>query len=282
MKTVLKLGLAIGVFLLLAPFLLIFIGNHLLHDSGIPEKAQLIPAKNKQVILAFFPHPDDEITVAGTLHQLAKEGHAVHLVCLTKGEAGNTFGKLDKSELAEIRSKELQNSADLIGVKLHLLKYPDSGLKDLGLDSLINIANHWISELNPDILISYDSKVGLYGHDDHRLTGQAMENLYLARKNESDFSPSALYQVTLCSKQIDMALKLSEGFQRNYPKDEGEGLPVPDFSINTQEEFSTVLKAMYAHESQKEVLKDLMPYHDKVPVWIYSRIFGREYFRLLK
>lgn len=39
---------------------------------------------------------------------------------------------------------------------------------------------------------------------------------------------------------------------------------------------------MYAHESQKEVLKDLMPYHDKVPVWIYSRVFGREYFRQVK
>lgn len=282
MKTVLKLGLAIGVFLLLAPFLLIVIGNHLLHDSGIPENPKLIPAKNNQVILAFFPHPDDEITVAGTLHQLASEGHVVHLVCLTKGEAGNTFGKLDKSELAEIRSKELQNSADLIGVELHLFNYPDSGLKNLGLDSLISIANHWINELNPDILISYDSKVGLYGHDDHRLTGQAMENLYLSRKNESDFSPSALYQVTLCSKQIDIALKLSDGFQKNYPKDEGKGLPEPDFSINTQKEFSTVLKAMHAHESQKEVLKDLMPYHDKVPVWIYSRVFGREYFRQVK
>ncbi|KPQ05700.1 MAG: putative LmbE-like protein [Algoriphagus marincola HL-49] len=282
MKTVLKLGLAIGVFLLLAPFLLIVIGNQLLHDSGIPEKARLIPAKNKQVILAFFPHPDDEITVAGTLHQLVSEGHAVHLVCLTRGESGNAFGKFDKEELAEIRSRELQKSADLIGVTLHLLKYPDSGLKDLGLDSLINIANHWINEFNPDILVSYDSKVGLYGHDDHRLTGQAMENLYLSRKNESNFSPSALYQVTLCSKQIEVALKLSEGFKRNYPKGKGEGLPIPDFSINTQKEFSTVLKAMYVHESQKEVLKDLMPYHDQVPVWIYSRVFGREYFRQVK
>jgi hypothetical protein len=30
------------------------------------------------------------------------------------------------------------------------------------------------------------------------------------------------------------------------------------------------------------VLKDLMPFHDRVPIWIYSRVFDREYFREVK
>jgi hypothetical protein len=103
--------------------------------------------------------------------------------------------------------------------------------------------------------------------------------VFLQHRGTDNFSPKQLFQVTLCKKQVEVALKLSSGFQKNYPRDPEMGLPQPDFSIPTQPYFSRVLQVMNAHKTQQKVLKDLMPYHDRVPAWMYSRVFGREYFR---
>lgn len=269
--------------LITLPFVLILIGKNQLHDSDIPQRKSLFMSQQPQKILAFFPHPDDEVTVSGTLMNLLENGNEVYLVTLTKGEAGNSNAEHTKSELAQLRTLEMERSAELIGVtQLNLLNYPDSGLENLGLDSLKQIALEWIEKINPDILVSYDSKVGLYGHPDHRLSGLALEQVFLENRGKENFSPVKLFQITLSPKQIEVALQLSSGFQRNYPRDREEGLPKPDFSVYTQPYFDRVLAVMKSHETQQDVLKDLMPYHDKIPSWIYSRIFDREYFHEVK
>ncbi len=282
-KTFLRIAGVIILILLLFPFVLILIGRSQLHDSDIPQKESLVESTSKIRIMAFFPHPDDEVTVSGTLMKLINQGNEVYLICLTKGEAGNAGEDYTRQELADLRTLEMQRSAEIIGVaKLHLLDYPDGGLDEMGLDSIKGIALDWINQIQPDVLISYDSKVGLYGHSDHKLSGIAVEQVFLENSGKQDFSPTQLFQVTLSPKQIQIALKLSSGFQRNYPKDLSQGLPTPDFSVSTQPYFHRVLEVMKAHQTQQAVLKDLMPYHDRVPAWIYSRIFDREYFHEVK
>lgn len=278
-KGIFKIVAMVILMLLLMALLLITIGKNQLHDEEIKQKASLIESASKLKILALFPHPDDEVTVSGTLMKLIDEGHEVHLICLTRGEAGNSGEQYTKDNLAALRTKEMKRAASLIGIhKLHQLTYPDGDLDQMGLDSIKGIVLDWVEELKPAVLISYDSKVGLYGHSDHRLSGLAVEQVYVENKGRGDFSASQLFQVTLSPKQIQVALKLSSGFQRNYPKNLEKGLPRPDFSISIQPYFERVLQVMQSHETQQAVLKDLMPYHDRVPVWIYSRIFDREYF----
>lgn len=81
---------------------------------------------------------------------------------LSKGEAGNAAEAYPKQDLADLRTVEMQRSAKIIGVKkLHLLNYPDAGLAEMGLDSIKGMALDWINQLQPDVLLSYDSKVGL-------------------------------------------------------------------------------------------------------------------------
>jgi LmbE family N-acetylglucosaminyl deacetylase len=279
---IVSLGI-IGFILILSPWILILFGRSQLHDYDIPQREQLVEGIGKKRVLAIFPHPDDEVTVAGTLMKLKDAGNEVQLICLTRGEKGKSSGIEDEMELASLRTIEMQKSAELIGAaSLHQLDYPDSGLEQIALDSLKGIVKKLIEEIDPDVLISYDSKVGLYGHPDHRLTGLATEEVFLENRGKADFSPKELFQVTLCPKQIKMALKLSAGFQKNYPDDPKMGLPMPDFSIKTQEFFSRTLEVMAAHQTQQAVLKDLMPFHDRVPAWIYSRVFDREYFREVK
>jgi LmbE family N-acetylglucosaminyl deacetylase len=211
---------------------------------------------------------------------LKAAGHEVILVCLTRGEKGNAAQIPSEEELARLRTAEMQRSAQLLGVnQLIQLDYADGGIDALGMDSLKSLVHALIQAQKPDVLLSYDSKVGLYGHSDHMLTGKAVEEVFLGFRGTTDFAPKQLFQVTLSKKQIEVALKLSAGFQKNYPKEPGKGLPAPDFSIGTQPYFSRTLQVMQAHQTQKKVLQDLMPYHDRVPEWIYSRVFDREYFR---
>ncbi|MDR7128335.1 LmbE family N-acetylglucosaminyl deacetylase [Algoriphagus sp. 4150] len=269
--------------LVVVPLILIQVGKSQLHDSEIPQHELLFQSDGPKTILAFFPHPDDEVTVSGTLMKMKDAGHRIILVCLTKGEAAETEGKYSREELGQVRTLEMQNAAQTIGADhLELLDYSDSGMEKLGLDSLKSIAEKLITQFKPDVLVSYDSKVGLYGHPDHRLTGLAIEELFMKKFRGPNFTPQRLFQVTLSPKQIQLALKLSEGFQKHYPKDLTQGLPEPDFSINTTAYFDRVLQVIYGHESQAETLKDLLPYHDQVPSIIYSRIFDREYFYEVK
>ena len=274
------LALFLGLLIVTSPFLLIYWGRGMLHDADVPQREELISSAAKQKVLAIFPHPDDEVTVAGTVMGLKAAGHEVILVCLTRGEKGNAAQIPSEEELARLRTAEMQRSAKLLGVnQLIQLDYADGGIDDLGMDSLKSLVHALIQAQKPDVLLSYDSKVGLYGHSDHMLTGKAVEEVFLGFRGTTDFAPKQLFQVTLSKKQIEVALKLSAGFQKNYPKDPEKGLPAPDFSIGTQPYFSRTLQVMQAHQTQKKVLQDLMPYHDKVPQWIYSRVFDREYFR---
>ncbi len=279
-KLGIRILLGLVCLLLLSPFLLIGWGRGMLHDSEVPQQEELIPTAPNQKVLAIFPHPDDEVTVAGTVMGLKAAGHKVTLVCLTRGEKGNAAQIPSEEELARLRTAEMQQSAKTLGVdELIQLDYADGGIEDLGMDSLKSVVYALIQAQNPDVLLSYDSKVGLYGHSDHMLTGKAVEEVFLGFRGTANFAPKQLFQVTLSKKQIEVALKLSAGFQKNYPKDPEKGLPEPDFSIGTQAYFSRTLQVMQAHQTQKKVLQDLMPYHDRVPQWIYSRIFDREYFR---
>ena len=274
------LALFLGLLIVSSPFLLIYWGRGMLHDADVPKREELISSAAKQKVLAIFPHPDDEVTVAGTVMGLKAAGHEVTLVCLTRGEKGNAAQIPTEEELARLRTAEMQLSAQTLGVdELIQLDYADGGIEALGMDSLKSLVHALIQAQKPDVLLSYDSKVGLYGHSDHMLTGKAVEEVFLGFRSTTNFAPKQLFQVTLSKKQIEVALKLSAGFQKNYPKDREKGLPAPDFSIGTQAYFSRTLQVMQAHHTQKKVLQDLMPYHDQVPEWIYSRIFDREYFR---
>ncbi len=77
----LGIGILLGlvVLLLLSPFLLIGWGRGMLHDSEVLQQEELIPSTPKQKVLAIFPHPDDEVTVAGTVMGLKAAGHEVTL-----------------------------------------------------------------------------------------------------------------------------------------------------------------------------------------------------------
>ena len=125
--------------------------------------------------------PDDEASsTGGTIARAAAEGHRVVLVVGTNGDHGEVPDDLAPGEtLVDRRRKELQASADLLGVaRVVWLGYADSGMTGweqnadpasfhlADLDEAAGRLADVLREESADILTTYDWHGG-YGHPDH-------------------------------------------------------------------------------------------------------------------
>ncbi|WP_258083764.1 PIG-L deacetylase family protein [Thermococcus thermotolerans] len=126
-------------------------------------------------ILCVQPHPDDcELAVGGTLAKLSREGRGITYLTLTDGSAGSR--EIPPGELREIRRKEQERAAEIIGVKKLLwLDYPDTRLPYSG--EVRNEILKIIRSERPDLVLAPDPWLAYDVHPDHRnaglLTGEA-------------------------------------------------------------------------------------------------------------
>ncbi len=136
----------------------------------------------KQVLLVVLAHPDDEsFGTGGTIAYYAKSGVEVHLVCATRGEAGEVAPEYLQgfSSIADLRVSELRCAAGILGLKgLHFLDYRDSGmpgsadnahpqaLVNAPLEEVASKVARLVRRLQPQVLITFDP-IGGYKHPDH-------------------------------------------------------------------------------------------------------------------
>lgn len=136
----------------------------------------------KQVLLAVLAHPDDEsFGTGGTLALYARRGVEVHLVCATRGEAGEMSAEFMEGfeSVADRRVSELRCAAGILGLAgVYFLDYRDSGMSgsqdNQHPEALINapveeVAGrvvHYIRKLKPQVVITFDP-IGGYKHPDH-------------------------------------------------------------------------------------------------------------------
>lgn len=142
-----------------------------------------------KTLLAVFAHPDDESTVAPILARYAREGVKVHVVIATDGRYGtNDFsGYAAGDELVAVRRKEMQCSADILGVELIHLDYHDQFRAAEGynghvphMQSLIREITGLVTRLRPDAIITWGPDGGT-NHMDHRLIGDTVSSVFLSR-----------------------------------------------------------------------------------------------------
>ncbi len=79
-------------------------------------------------VLAVLAHPDDEFLCAGTLARAKNDGAAIGICVLCLGDKGQTDPPTEN--LAEVRSAELQASADLVDAQLLQGGFGDGALFD--------------------------------------------------------------------------------------------------------------------------------------------------------
>lgn len=248
-----------------------------LNDEQVPQSVFLPGVGPGVTVLAIWAHPDDEITCAGTLARLAKSGARIVLLYLTRGEAAQDTG-YDRDELARIRIEEARAAGRLLGaVHTEVLDFPDGGLWTLKPEEAKAAIRDAIGRHRPQVLISFDEKVGFYGHPDHVKTGVWVREVFEDAPAEGAW-PRLLYQVTLPRALVRLALKLVSAFREHYPRDPARGLPPPELAVNIASQAAVKRALLDVHASQRAIIADVQPGYDKVPAWLYYRLFDREYF----
>ena len=172
----------------------------------------------KKTLLSVLAHPDDEsFGMGGTLAKYAQEGVDVHLICATRGEAGEVDPEFMEgfSSVAQLRESELRCAIEQLGITaVHLLDYRDSGMAGSAdnnhPNALINaplnqvagqIAEH-IRQIKPQVILTFDP-IGGYRHPDHMFIQQAAtQAFHLAgvsnfRSNNPPYQPEKLFYATI-------------------------------------------------------------------------------------
>lgn len=127
----------------------------------------------KKILFGIFAHPDDEaFGPSGTLLKLQDDGHDIHLILLTDGEAGANIDNVP--DLAAARLAEWQVAAKLLGASsTHALHYPDGELEAVDTGELDEKAHQIIAKIIKDYaeptevsFMTFEPS-GLTGHHDH-------------------------------------------------------------------------------------------------------------------
>ncbi|MBN1145650.1 MAG: PIG-L family deacetylase [Anaerolineales bacterium] len=257
----------------------------------------------KPVLLAVLAHPDDEtFGMGGTLALYARRGVDVHLVCATRGEAGEMPPELlaGFESIADRREHELRCAAGILGLAgVHFLDYRDSGmpgspdnhhpsaLAAAPVEEVAGRVAHYIRLLQPQVLLTFDP-IGGYKHPDHIAIHRAtVEAFRLA--SDPDFpdglpphQPGKLYYHVIPKGLLRLAVRLlplfgqdSRRFGRNGDIDLKALVEEGDFPVHARIDFRAAASeraaAVACHASQ---LGGGAP--QRGPVGWLMRWFGRK------
>lgn len=121
-------------------------------------------------LLLVFAHPDDEsFASGGTVAKFVAGGGEVHLLCATRGEAGNggSYRVMSPDALGVIRQKELEEAGTILGIStVTILDYKDGELAKQHAGELEDKIYRHIVEVLPDIIITFEPG-GITNHPDH-------------------------------------------------------------------------------------------------------------------
>lgn len=233
-------------------------------------------------LLGIFAHPDDEAAIqGGTLAKYARTGWQVDVVCATRGEAGNwgDVPNLTGALLAEVRSKELEESAALLGIRsITFLDYKDGTLSSKTPGDIEEKLISVMSDIQPDVVITHEPG-GVTNHPDHSKLSYAATYAFQTyaqgryNVNPNDDNPPKLYYSCIPETELSYLTK------HTYFPGELFGKPIRGVEdkrittvINIKQTASVKRKALQAHATQAPILAKYLDIPGNNP------FFRQEYF----
>jgi LmbE family N-acetylglucosaminyl deacetylase len=185
-------------------------------------------------VLVVGAHPDDpEFGAGGTVAAFTAAGQAVHYIVCTDGSKGSKDRAVQPADLVRRRQAEQRGAAEELGVSsVTFLEQVDGEMENTRCVRL-RIARR-IRELRPHVLITHDAWRPWMLHPDHRATGFAVTDAFVAARDH-------LYLPEL----------LEEGLEP-WPVPELWlwGTLHPDHWVDTSATLERKLAALRHHESQ--------------------------------
>jgi LmbE family N-acetylglucosaminyl deacetylase len=218
--------------------------------------------------------------MGGTLAKYAASGVEVHLICATRGEAGEVDPEyLDGySSIADLRVHELNCAVKALGIEpVHLLDYRDSGMTGSDangnpralikapLEKVAGEIADIIREIKPQVIVTFDP-IGGYRHPDHIYIHQAATRAFdLAgdpqyKSSSPPFQASRLFYHTIPRHFIRFNVRLLKLLGKDpskYGKNQDidlTQLAVDDFPVHARVNYQAVKEkkaaASACHASQ--------------------------------
>ena len=201
-------------------------------------------------ILAVGAHPDDiEISCAGTLAKYAQQGVQVSIAVATDGSAGHMI--IPAKELAEIRHREAEKAAKIIGADFYWMGYVDEYLFE-DIETRLRFVE-LIRKAKPDVIITHNPEDY---HPDHRAVSRLM------------FDASFVSSL----KNVTTESPFHPGVQPLYYFDTITGTSFqPTEYVDVTDTFEIKKEMLACHDSQIRWLRD----HDNVDLHDMMEILTR-------
>ena len=201
-------------------------------------------------VLAVGAHPDDiELLAGGTLARYAKQGVKVSFAVATDGSAGHMV--IPPKELAEIRHREAENSAKVIGADFYWLGFGDMNLFEDLKTRMVFV--ELIRKAKPDVILTHNPNDY---HPDHKAVSRLM------------FDASFVSGL----KNVITETPFHPGVQPMVYLDTVNGANfVPTEFVDVSETFAIKRRMLECFESQLKWLKD----HDNVDFLYMAEVATR-------
>jgi LmbE family N-acetylglucosaminyl deacetylase len=245
-------------------------------DYTVPEYKT--GAHDSPRVLVIVPHADDETIAGGLIAMLKDHGAVIHLLTLC--------------EPGEERAMELDCSAAALGIeKVETAGFINNTWDDImqdriafwydNQDSIRSVIRGKINSFRPEILITYDSEIGGYGHPEHRISATLAEQLLMEYSGDSTFSPQTIFQITLSDGLEKFLVARSPGYDLQKRLTCSDGLPAPDVAVDIRKYWPAKNSAARCHRSQIDILKRFYIVYDEKDEAEHMEAFSREYYRVI-
>jgi LmbE family N-acetylglucosaminyl deacetylase len=184
--------------------------------------------------MIIFAHPDDtEENCGGTTAKWVRERKIIHYLVLTNGDKGSDDPSMTSEKLAEIRGKEQEAAAKVLGVSgITFLGIPDGEL-EVSLPIRKEITR-LIRLHQPAVVFTHDPWKVYQVHPDHRAAGFITLDAVIVARDRLYYPDQLTQRLKPCSvKEICL-------FGTDYP----------DFWVDISESIEIKLQAVRCHVSQ--------------------------------
>ena len=204
------------------------------------------------VAVYVFPHPDDEsFGPAAVMHRQRREGHEVHLLTLTRGEATRVRHELglSREEMGAVRYREMEAMARQLNLSsLTVLHLPDGALKEVDPREIEAAVSAHIEALRPNLVVTYPAH-GVSGFEDHLVTHAAVKRVFCELRDRPAAGLMRLAFTTLRETPTDRPIPL----RASKPHEIDCAVPV------TPEDRDVQRRALACYESYRKVIEDQDP-----------------------
>jgi len=206
----------------------------------------------KRILFGVFAHPDDEgFGPSGTLIQEVDSGTELHLICVTRGEAGTNADNCP--DLGKVRTREWHAAGKLIGASsMHCLKYADGLLcNDLyrEIADKVEVCIEQTLEKTAEPfelhMMTFD-RSGLSGHLDHIAVSMITTFVYLRLRHEH--SEWRFGELRYFCVPYDKRYANDISYVYMPPGHEPEDI---DETVDVSDVYDRKLDVMRAHRSQR-------------------------------